>query len=90
MSVLTYWLKDLFIDFVTGLSISTNWKNRSYDFILMIVHYLTKIANYKPVKVTINVPSLAKIIINIIICHHDIFESIVINQGLLFTSKLWP
>ncbi len=42
---------------------------------------------YKPVKVTINAPGLAKVIIDMIVSHYSIFESIVINQKLLFISK---
>lgn len=34
--------KDLFIDFVTGLPILTNWISESYDLILIIVDQLTK------------------------------------------------
>ena len=39
------------------------------------------------VKVTINIPSLAKIIINVIVKYHDFLGSIVINLGLFFTLK---
>ncbi len=42
---------------------------------------------YKPVKVTINAPGLVEVIIDVIIYHHEVLESIVIDQGLLFTSK---
>ena len=39
----THWWKDLSIDFVTGLPVSTNWKDETYDSILVIVNWLTKI-----------------------------------------------
>ncbi len=42
------------MDFVTGLSISTEWKGDSYNSILVIVDRLTKMVNYEPVKVTID------------------------------------
>lgn len=42
---------------------------------------------YKFVKVIIDIPSLAKVIINMIVHYHSIFQSIFANQGLLFISK---
>ena len=47
------------MDFVTRLPILTDWKDDSYDFILVIVNQLTKMVHYKKVKVTINAPRLA-------------------------------
>ena len=35
------------MDFVIGLPVSTDWKNKSYDSILVIVDRLTKKVNYK-------------------------------------------
>lgn len=55
------------MDFVTRLPIFTNWKGETYDSILVIIDWLTKIVYYKPVKVTINVPALAKMIINTVV-----------------------
>ena len=70
-------VKDLSIDFVTGLPISANWKSDSYDSILVIIDRLTKMVHYKPVKVTINTPGLAEVIIDVIVRHHGVSESIV-------------
>ena len=42
---------------------------------------------YKPVIVTINALGFAEVIINIIVKFHDLPNSIITNQGLLFTSK---
>ena len=50
----TYQLKHLLIDFVTQLQVLTNWKGKIYDSILVIVNWLTKIVDYKPIKITIN------------------------------------
>ena len=44
---------------------------------------------YKPIKVTINTPGLAKIIINVVVRHHGLPDSIVTDWGSLFTSKFW-
>ena len=43
--------------------------------------------HYKPVKVTIDAPGLAKVIIDVVVRHHGLLDSIVTNWGLLFTSK---
>ena len=42
------------MNFVTGLLISTNCKEDSYNFILVIVDRLTKMVHYEPVKITID------------------------------------
>ncbi len=75
------------INFVTDLSISVDWKSDSYDSILVIVDRLTKIVYYKPVKVMIDTTRLAKVIINVVVRHHEIPESIVMDRNLLFISK---
>ena len=77
------------MDFVTGVPISTNWKGDSYDFILVIINWLTKIVYYKPVKITINASGLAEVIIDVIVCHHGFLDSIVTDRGFLFTLKFW-
>ena len=83
----TYRWKDLPIDFVTGLPVLTDEKKDSYDLILVIVNRLTKMIHYKPVKVTINAPGLAEIIIDVVIRHHKLPDSIVTDRGSLFTLK---
>ena len=85
----THHWKDLLIDFVTGLPISTDWKGDSYNSILVIVDWLTKMVHYEPVKVTINAPGLVEVIINVVMRHHGLPDSIVTNRGSLFTSKFW-
>ena len=77
------------MDFVTGLPISTNWKGDSYDSILVIVDWLTKMVHYEPVKVTIDAPGLAEVILDVVVWHHGLPDSIVSDRGLLFTSKFW-
>ena len=44
---------------------------------------------YKPVRVTINTPGLAKLIIDVIIRHYGFSDLIVTDKGLLFSSKFW-
>ena len=85
----THRWKNLLMDFVTGLPVSTNWKGKSYDSILVIVDRLMKMVHYKPVKVTIDAPGLAEVIINVVVWHHGLPASIVTNRGSFFTSKFW-
>ena len=44
---------------------------------------------YKPVKVTIDTPGLAEVIIDIVVKHHGLPDSIVTDRGSFFTSKFW-
>lgn len=74
-----YQWKDLSIDFVTRLAISTNWKGETYDSILVIIDKLTKLVYYKLVKVIINTLALAKMIIDIVMWHHGLMDSIISN-----------
>ena len=77
------------MDFVTGLPISTNWKGESYDSILVIVDRLTKMVHYEPVKITIDAPGLAEVILDVIVRHHGLPNSIMSDRGSLFTLKFW-
>ena len=61
----------------------------SYNSILIIVDWLTKIVYYKPVKISIDAPGLAEVIINIVVRYNGLPDSIVTNRGSLFTSKFW-
>ena len=45
--------------------------------------------HYEPVKVTIDPPGLAKVIIDVVVRHHGLPNSIVIDRGSLFISKFW-
>ena len=44
---------------------------------------------YKPVKVTINALGIVEVIIDVVVRHHGLLNTIVTNKGLLFTSKFW-
>ena len=77
------------MDFVTGLPISTNWKKNSYDSILIIIDCLTKMIYYKPVKINFNALRLVEIIIDMVVCHHGLLNSIVTDKSLLFILKFW-
>ena len=77
------------MNFIIGLLVSINSKGKSYNSILVIVNRLTKIVYYELVKITINTPGLAKVIFNMIVQYYGLFNSIMSNKSLLFTSKFW-
>ena len=77
------------MDFVTGLSVSINWKRDSYNSILVIVDCFTKMVHYKQVKIILHTPKLGEVIIDVVIYHHGLSDSIVTNKGSFFTSKFW-
>ena len=85
----THRWKNLSMDFVTGLPVSIDWKGDSYDSILVIVDRLTKMVHYEPVKITLDAPGLAEVIIDVVVRHHGLPDSIVTDWGSLFTSKFW-
>ena len=89
LPVPTHRWKDLSMDFVTGLPLSADWKGNSYDSILVIVDRLTKMVHYEPVKVTIDAPGLAEVIIDVVVRHHGLPDSIISDRGAIFTSKFW-
>ena len=83
----THRWKDLSMEFVIGLPLFADCKGDNYDSILVIVNRLTKIMYYKLVKVTINAPRLAKVIIDVVIQYHGLPDSIVSILRAIFTSK---
>ena len=45
--------------------------------------------HYEPVKITIDVPGLTKVIINVVVRHYGLPDSIITDRGSLLTSKFW-
>lgn len=76
------------MDFEIGLLLSMDKTDDSYDTILVIINCLINMVQYKLMKTIINKAGVAKLIINIVIIHHDIPKLIISNQGLLITLKL--
>ena len=67
------------MDFVIGLLVFTNTKSKTYNLILVIIDQLIKMIYDKPVKVIINTIGLTKVIINIVVRHYGLSNSIVGN-----------
>ena len=73
------------MDFIIGLP-----RTRSgYDSIWVVVHRLTKVAHFIPVKTTYTSAKLAKICMTRIVCLHGVPRTIVSDRGTQFTSKFW-
>ena len=89
LPVPTHCWKDLSMDFVTELPISTDWKDDSYNSILVIVDRLTKMVYYEPVQVMIDTPGLAEVILDVVVRHHGLPDLIVSDRSSVFTSKFW-
>lgn len=87
--VLTNCLKNLSIDFITDLPLSTNQKSDSYNLIFIIINSLTKMIHNKPVKVTINILKLAEVIIDMMVQYHGFFNSIISDCKRIFSFKFW-
>lgn len=66
------------------LPISTAWKRESYNFILVIVDWLTKMVYYELGKVIINALGLAEVILDGVIWHHNLLDSIVSDKCSFF------
>ena len=75
------------MDFVMSLPLFVNWKGDSYNLVLVIVDRLTKIVHYEPVKVTINTLGLAEVIIDVVVQHHGLPNSIISDRGAISTPK---
>ena len=89
LPILTHCWKDLSIDFIIRLPQSANQRSNGYDLILVIVDWPTRIVYDEPVQTTITVSALAEVILNIVVRHYDLSDSIISNHDSVFTFKLW-
>ena len=46
--------------------------------------------HYEPVKVTRNAPGLAEVIINVVMWHHDLLDSIICDRGAILGPSSGP
>lgn len=67
------------MDFAISLPIPINWKSKIYNSILVIINQLMKMVYYKPLKVIINTPVLAKFIITVKMQDYNFSDLIVSN-----------
>lgn len=76
------------MNFITRLPISTNWKGNSYNSILVLVDWFTKMIYDEPVKITIDTSDLVEVILDVVVQHHGLPNLIMSDWSLVFTSKL--
>ena len=62
---------------MTSLLLFNDWKSDSYNLILVIIDRLTKMVHYEPVKIIIDTPRLAKVILDVVVRHHGLPDSII-------------
>lgn len=62
------------MNFIIGLSLSTDWKKHDNDAVFVKVDQLTKIIHNDTVKTTINKASLAKTIIDMVAMHYSLSQ----------------
>ena len=89
LPILTHRWKNFLIDFVTRLSVLTDWKRESCDSILVIINWWTKMVHYELVKVIINALKLAEVIVDMVVRPYSLSNSIISDKRLLFNSKFW-
>ena len=65
------------MNFVIGLPVSTDWKGKSCDLILVIVDRPRKMVYFEPIKIIINALYLAKVIIDVVVWHYGLLNSII-------------
>lgn len=70
-------LKKLIYRFCHRVTSLANWKDKSFNSILVNVNWFMKMVYYKLVKTTIDVSNLVKVIINIVMCYHGLINSII-------------
>lgn len=73
---------------ITDLLLS-KWETNVYDFILIIMNYLTKMTQYISVIKKLTAVKLTNIYIEQIICCYEELKSIVLNWESIFISVYW-
>ena len=67
----------IIMDFIVGLPCS----QKGHDSIWVIVHRLTKVAHFIPVKIAYTIDKLADLYINNILCLHGAPKTFVSDRG---------
>lgn len=89
LSMPTHHWKNFFIEFVISLPILTNGKSDRYHIIFDIIDHLRKMVYYKPVKSTIDVADLAKVIMDMVVRYYILPGSTIDDENSLLISKFW-
>ena len=90
IKITDYLWQDILIDFIVKFSesedVSTNIK---YNSILVIINKLTKYVHFILYRESFKAKKITWIVLNRIIWHHGIPESITSDRDRIFTSKFW-
>jgi hypothetical protein len=78
------WL-EISMDFVDGLPMS----KKKHDRVWVVVDRLTKVAHFLGVRSTNSVKELAQVYLDGVVKYHGAPESVTMDRGTEFTSKLW-
>lgn len=81
LPILTHRKKDFSPDFVIRLLVSIDLKAETYDCIQIIINRFPKIVYCELVKITINAPKLAKVVLDILVWHSRLPNLIIINKA---------
>jgi hypothetical protein len=74
------------MDFIIGLP-SIVSKGEEYNTILVIINRFIKYSIFIPTRITLNIVELAKIFYNKVELNFRSLEGIILDKGLVFTSK---
>jgi hypothetical protein len=72
------------MDFITDLPPSN-----SYDYVLVVVDCLTKMAHFISCTKIITSKGTTKLLFDHVFWYHGFFENIISDHGLTFASKFW-
>jgi transposase InsO family protein len=78
-------LEEIGMDIIVGLPHT----QAGYNSIWVIMHTLTKVAHFIPVKTTYSGAKLVELYMSRIVCLQGVPKKIVSDRGSQFTSKFW-
>ena len=78
----------IFMNFIIKL-LSSNWLNKIYDIILIIVDTLTKFSLYVLYIKNIKANDLRKLYYNYIFIIYNTFKNLILNCNIFFISHYW-
>lgn len=73
------------MNFVIRLPVYSNRKSKTYNSILVIIDQLIKMVYYKLVKVIIHASGLIGLILDMVVRHHRLLNSIIGDKDSVFT-----
>jgi hypothetical protein len=74
------------MDFITNLLPSAS-EGTVFDSIMVVVDWYTKMSLYIPMKKTITAEEMVTVFLRRVVRYFSILKGIVLDQGLVFTSK---